>query len=529
MSRFTGTGQLVRLILRRDRIRLPVWLLALIGLVGASAGGAQGFYDTPAARASYARTVESSAATVFLSGPPVGLDGIGGITVFEVNQILIGVALMAIFLTLRHTRADEEAGRTELLRAGVLGRDAGLLAVSLVLAAASVVLGAGTFAVFTATGLATGGSLLYGGSIAGVGLVFTAVALVAAQVTGHNRGAIGLSLAALGLAYVVRGVGDVTGSALVWASPLGWAQAVHAFADQRWWPLLLVLAFTVGGVALAGWLTTRRDLGAGLVAARPGPAGSGPFLGTPLGLAFRLQRGAIIAWSAGVAALGATFGALGEDVERMVAENPELAEVLARQSGGASFTDAFFGTVFTIVALVATGYTVSSALRPRTEESTFRAELVLATRVSRPRWLLCWLVVTLVGTVVVLGAGGLAAGAAFALVSGDGGQVGRLTLAALAAVPAALALGGVAAAVHGWLPRATALAWAGFAACFVVGWIGPLLRLPDWALEVSPYAHSPTLPDLADGLTAMLVVAVVALALAAAGVAGFRRRDLATE
>lgn len=529
MTRFTGTGRLVRLILRRDRVRLPVWVLALSGLVAASAGGAQGFYDTPAARASYARTVESSAATVFLSGPPVGLDGIGGITVFEVNQIILGVALMGIFLTLRHTRADEEAGRTELLRAGVLGKDAPLLAVTLVLASASVVVGLGTVAVFLAAGLAAAGSVLYGAMIASVGLVFTAVALVAAQVTEHNRGAVGLSLAALGLAYVVRGAGDVTGSALTWASPLGWAQAVHAFADERWLPLLLVLACTVSGVAVAGWLAGRRDLGAGLVAARPGPAGSGPLLGTPLGLALRLQRGAIVAWSTGVAALGATFGALGEDVERMVAENPELGEMLARQSGGASFTDAFFGTVFTIVALVATGFTVSSALRPRTEEGAFRAELVLATPVSRARWLLSWLLVTLAGTVVVLAAGGLAAGTAFALVTGDGRQVLRLALTALAAVPAALALGGVAAAVHGWLPRATGLAWAVFAACFVVGWIGPVLRLPDWVLEASPYAHSPTLPDLAEGLGAMAVVAVLALALATAGVAGFRRRDLVTE
>ena len=144
MTRFTGTWALVRLILRRDRVRLPVWLGALVGLTGYSAAAVQGLYDTPQAQASYAATVGSSGATIAMTGPPTALDTAGGITVFEVEPTaLIGVALMTIFLTLRHTRQDEEAGRTELLRAGALGRNADLAAVGLMQTGASLVVGFG--------------------------------------------------------------------------------------------------------------------------------------------------------------------------------------------------------------------------------------------------------------------------------------------------------------------------------------------------------------------------------------------------
>ena len=163
-----------------------------------------------------------------MSGPPTALDTIGGITVFEVTATaMIGVALMAMFLTIRHTRTDEEAGRTELLRAGVMGRQADLLATGLVVGAASLAVGAGVGVVFLAAGLPTSGSLLYGASRPRSGLVFTGVGLVAAQVTEHARGAVGLGLAVLGLAFLLRALGDVTDNCLTWLSPIGWAQATR--------------------------------------------------------------------------------------------------------------------------------------------------------------------------------------------------------------------------------------------------------------------------------------------------------------
>jgi len=529
MQRFTGTATLVRLILRRDRVRLPVWLLALVGLTAYPVAAVQGLYATPEAMASYAATVGSSGASIAMTGPPVALDTVGGITVFEVTPTaLVGIALMAVFLVLRHTRTDEEAGRTELLRAGVLGRNADLLATGLVVGGASLLVGAGVTASFLAVGLPASGSLVYGASVASAGLVFTGIALVAAQVSEHGRSATGLALAVLGVAYLVRGIGDVRESGLVWLSPLGWVQAVHAFGGERWWPLALAVALAAGLAGLAGWLTTRRDVGAGLVAARPGPAEGSRLLGTPVGLAARLQRGSVLGWTAGVGLMGVAFGSLGQDVQDMVSGNEQLEEIFAQTSGGARIVDAYFSIIFTLTALLASGFTVSSALRLRGEETGLRTEALLATPVSRNRWTLAWLSVTAAGTASVLLAAGVGCAATYALVSADASGLGSLVGAQVGYLPACLTLGALAFAIHGWVPRAGAAAWAAYTLCVVVGWLGDLLDLPGWLMASSPFARTPSVPVEEAAAAPLLVLTGVALALAAAGLAGFRRRDLAT-
>lgn len=530
MTRFTGTLALVRLLLRRDRIRLPVWLAAQIALVAFSVAAVVDVYGSPEAQAGYAASVGASTATVAMSGPPTALDTLGGIAVYEVTfTALVAVVLMAVFTALRHTRADEEAGRTELLRAGVLGRQADLLAVSVVVATACAVVGLGITLTFLAFGLPTSGSVLYGVSVAALGWAFTGVALVAAQVATHSRAATGLCLAVLGATFLVRAVGDVSENGLTWASPYGWVQAVRAFGDERWWPLGLAAVLAVVLVVVAGWLTTRRDLGSGLVTPRPGPARASSALGSPVGLALRLQRGSIVAWSVGMGILGVAYGSLGQDVEELIENNPEIAEIFRRTSGGASIVDAYFAMVMTIAALVATGFTVGSALRVRGEEASGRAEWMLATPLGRFRWLVSWLAVTVGGSAVVLASTGFGTGATYALVAQDASQVPLLTEAALVYLPATLVLGAVAVALLGWAPRLAGLAWGVLAACFVIGWLGEVLSLPEWVMDLSPFTRTPQVP--LDDLTAgpLLALTLVVVTLAALGAEGLRRRDLVTD
>ena len=73
-----------------------------------------------------------------MSGRQVGLDTLGGIVANEISQVAqLGICLMVVFLVVRHTRAEEESGRAELLRSTVLGRDAATLAGAAVASATS--------------------------------------------------------------------------------------------------------------------------------------------------------------------------------------------------------------------------------------------------------------------------------------------------------------------------------------------------------------------------------------------------------
>lgn len=526
MTAFTGVPQLVRFVLRRDRVYLPVWILSIVLITYASAAAVRRTYDTPVEIASYAFNIGGSPASIAMAGPPIALTQIGGILVYETSMTaLLGVALMAVFAVVRHTRAEEDSGRVELLGSTVVSPHAVITAAVLVASAASVAVGAGVTLSFLAEQQPVRESGLYGASVAAMGVVFAGVAACAAQVVGHARSAIGLSLAFLAVAFGLRAIGDVQENAWTWLSPMGWSQQVSVYDLNRWWPLALSLGLM--GVLLVGTVLFegRRDLGAGIVPARPGPAEAGPRLAGSVGLAWRLQRGSVIGWSVGTFTMGLLLGSFSESIARMVEDNPTLADYFAT-TGATDIVEAFFATSLLLLALGASGFAVSSALRTRSEESSGRLEPVLATGLSRPRWLFGSLLVTLAGTLVVVAVGGLGVGISYSMTGGAASDIGRMTALSLAYAPASLLLAALAVLLVGWGPRASGAAWGGVAVCFVIGWLGSLLDLPGWVVDLSPFTHVPAVP--AQELTGMPLVLLTALSAAAvaAGYLGFRRRDI---
>jgi ABC-2 type transport system permease protein len=249
------------------------------------------------------------------------------------------------------------------------------------------------------------------------------------------------------------------------------------------------------------------------------------WLGRPLGLAFRLQRGGLIGWSVGVFLLGVAYGSVGNGIEKFVKDNKALNDWLTR-TGGANLTDSYLATVFLILALIGTGYAVSSALRLRAEETAARADPLLATGVSRRRWAASHLAVAMAGSVLVLAAGGLGAGLTYGIVADDLAALPRLLGAALAYAPALWLLVGLAAALFGLAPRGVLATWAAMALCFVVGLFGAAFDFPRWLNDASPFRHVPQLP--ADDVTVVPLAILVAVAagLTSVGLAAFRRRDV---
>lgn len=525
MSAVRGTGQLVRLHLRRNRVFLPVWLGSLLALIVAQAVGVEVAYNTPRAIAAYAANLGSSPATIAMSGPPVALDTFDGILLYETGlPALIGIALLAIFLGVRHTRGEEDAGRTELLLSTATGRYAVLASAVATGIGACLIVGMGTAATLLAEDMPAYPALVFSASVVALGVAFTAVAVCAAQVMSSARGAVGLSLSMLGVSYVLRALGDARGWWTTWASPIGWSQQVLAPAENRLWPLLLSAGLVVVLLALAAVLVAHRDLGSGVVAPRPGPARASASLGSPLGLAWRLQRATVLSWVVGLFAFGLMFGSVSEEIQSMVQENPALEDYFAQAGGSAG--DAYFVVILLILGVMASGFAVASALRMRAEEHAGRSDHVLAAAVSRMQLASADLTVTLAGSVLVVAAAGLGVGIASAAVTSDASAVLRLTVEAFAYLPSVLVLAGLAMLLVGWVPRLSALAWLALAGVFVIAWLGDLLQLPEWVVRLSPFSHVPAVPVERWTVAPSATLAVVAVALAAAGAAGFRRRDL---
>ncbi len=541
-----GLAELFRLALRRDRIMLPAWVLGLGLAVLVTASSYADLYKDPASRREVVTTLGETPATLALYGR-IYADSIGGLVGWRLGGIALALAgLMTILLVTRHTRAEEESGRAELVGAGAVSRFAPLAAALCVAALASVALGVvvalavlvtggddGTAAALAdgamlvaaptsgGDGLDAAGALALGATFAAVGLVFAGVAAVTAQVADTARGANGLAVAVLGASFALRAIGDAGPHWLSWLSPLGWGQQVRALAENRWPVLLLLLAAAAALTAAAIALFARRDLGAGLIPPRPGPPRGVPRL------AWRLQRGALLGWAAGFAILGAAFGSIAQDIGDVIGDSADVKDALQQLGGQASLVDAYLAATFQILALIAAAYAIQATLRLRAEETSGRAEPLLATALSRTRWALSHATIAFGGTALLLAAAGLAAGLGHAAQTGDAGQIPRLLGAALLQAPAAWVLAGLTLALFGALPRGTAAAWAALAVALALVELGPLADLPQALVDVSPFAHSPQLPGGSLD-AAPLALTALAAALAAAGLAALRRRDLAT-
>ncbi|MGK8491389.1 ABC transporter permease [Nocardia asiatica] len=522
----SGAGTLLRFALRRERFSLPCWLLGAAALLAFQSVGSQRFYDTPQKLAQLRETMSASAAAVAMGGPTRLLTTIGGEIVFEILAYLaVVVALMNMFLVGRHTRSDEETGRAELLRSARVGRRAPVVAALTLAGLADIAVVCVLFAAAVGTELPVGGSLLLGVVTGGVGITFAAVTAVAAQIFENPRsvyGAVGLALAA---AYVARAIGDVGSGAVSWASPIGWAQRSYPYAGDRWWTVLLFAAATLALTASAFALLDRRDFGAGLLPYGTGRATASWALGSPLGLAWRLQRGSLAGWAVGVFALGAAYGSFADSIADYLADNPEIAAYLP--GGADDAVNSYLSLTVSIVALLTAAFGVTSVLRARGEETAGRAEPLLAAPVSRYRWLASHLAIATGGGVFVLAVGGFGVGLTYGLTISDLGQAVRMAGVALVYLPAVWSVIAVAALGLGWAPRAAvAMAWAAFAYCAVALLFTDAFDLPGWFDDASPFTHIPKAPLHTVTATPVLVLVLTALAGLIIAAAGFRRRDV---
>jgi len=533
VSELTGTTTLVRFGLRRDRVLLPVWAAVFVVTVVSSASATVGLYPTLASRTEAASAVNDIPAVVALYGRVWDPTSLGALSIMKMSAL--GAALLSVFaaiLVVRHTRAEEENGRLELLGATVVGRRAALSAALLVTSVGLAAIGVLTALGQTAVGLPAAGSWAFGLAWATTGLCFAAVAAVAAQLTTSARSATGWAAVAIGVAYVLRAFGDTAGNdsgpgLWSWLSPIGWGQQVRPYAGDRFWVLLLPLLFSTAAVGAAYALAARRDLGAGLLPDRPGPARAAAPLRSPLALAWRLQRGGLVGWAAGYVVLGLVFGNIASNLDDMLG-SPQAREFIAKLGGTQVITDAFLATEFSFLAVITAAYGVSASLRLHTEEQSGRAELVLATAVPRIRWLASHVVVALAGTTVLSLVAGVTAGVANAFATGSTDHLGSVVGGVLVHLPAMWVLTGLVVLIVGHAPRLVLLSWAALVGFLLVGELGLLFSFPQWAMDLSPFAHVPKLPGAAMAWPPELVLAAVAVVLLVIGTIGFRRRDLDT-
>jgi ABC-2 type transport system permease protein len=527
-----GAGALTKLALRRDRIMLPAWIYVVIIGVASNAYTFTKLYKTASSRVSLVASGEGNPALLFLYGRLNG-NSVGALTAWRYGVWgALFAALMSVFLVVRHTRGDEEAGRLELIGSARVGRQAPLASAIAVAAGANVVLAAALCVVLPLLGLPGAGSAALSLAIGTCGLAFTAISAVTAQLTTGARSARGLAIGVLGAAFLARAVGDSAGAGgpswLTWVLPLGWTETLRPFAGERWWVLALPLALFAAGSWLAFALAARRDHGAGLFPDRPGRPAASAALRGPFALAVRLQWASLAGWAVGFAITFAVSGAAGKGIAALVGTSGALQKEFTRLGGQSAIVNAYLSALMLLAGIVAAAYGVSAVLRLHAEEAAGRADPLLAGSVGRVKWGLSHLLVAVGGTAVLLVVAGLAAGLGYGLSAGGAaGETVRMVGAGVAQLPAALVIVGVAALAVGALPDAcVAVGWTAVGLAVVLNIFGQALQLSHWVLDVSPFTHAPRLPGGAVGTTALAWLCVIGITLCALGLAALRRRDV---
>ncbi|MBP1160028.1 ABC-2 type transport system permease protein [Rhodococcus sp. PvR044] len=526
-SNFTGTLGFVRLFLRRDRIVLPLWVLLLsLPLAPVYMGSIESIYPTEADRAAFAATIMGSPAQRAMYGE-IYNDSLGAVGIWKAGMFYTLIAIAVILTVIRHTRAEEESGRTELLDSTVVGRYAGLTAALLVAFGASIATGLiGSVGLLT-TDVPHAGSIAFGLALAASGIVFTAVAAVAAQLSTSARTARGIAFAVLGTAFALRAVGDAGPSALSWLSPLGWSLQVRPYAGDRWWVLLLHLTTAIALTAAAYALLRRRDVGAGLIAERLGSPTATRSLSGPFGLSWRLQRGTLIAWTIGISLYALLIGSVVHGIGDELGGSDAVLEIISRIGGTQALEDAFITISFTMLAVGAAALAISSALRLHGEETAQRAESVTCGAVGRTRWAASHIVFAVAGPAVALLAAGLVAGLTYGIAAGDiGGKLPRVLATGLVQLPAVWMLAAITVLLFGLVPRFTPVAWGVLVTFVALFLLGSISGVPQWVQGLQPFSHTPKLPGAEFEATPLVWLLVIDAALLVAGLIAFRRRDL---
>lgn len=513
-----GTGLLLRLGLRRDRLRLPLWTIGIASFVPFFFNA----LETTAGDDPQQAVDDLAAAQTILdifAGPVYGLESVTLQKYFLMynQEFLLAAALMSILIVVRHTRGEEQSGRAELVRAAVIGRHAPLTAALLVAAITNTVLAVLLFLGTSGIGFGGGDAALYGASITATGMFFAGLTAATVQLAASARAAGGIAGALLAVASVGRGAAAAQGNdnPALWLSPMSWANLTKPITDPTWWPVALTLITGAVFAAFGYLLSVRRDVGLGFIAPRRGRVEASRWLSSPFTLALRMQRRTILWWAMALGMLGLVWGSL-------------VGAVGSVEGGEAMFGDeletGYISLLGATQALLVGVFALTSMARVAAEETSGRLEAALGTATSRFTWLGSWALVTVLGTALILLVSGWALGAAAAAATGDPGLRNGAVGGVFGRFPELLALIGISTTLYALRPTWQGLAWVVFGYGVIIRFFGSSLPVPVQMLSI--FQHIPRMPVEEFSLAPVLYLSVAGIALVGAALVAFNRRDV---
>jgi ABC-2 type transport system permease protein len=486
-------------------------------------------YTTQASREAFAHSFGTNPGLRLLYGEPHNVAAVAGYTAWRVGGVLaIAAAIFGVLAAVRALRGEEDAGRTELVLAGIVNRRTVYLSVMAAIGPAALILWAVEFAGFAVGGLPVGGSAYLALTTASVIPVFAGIGAVASQIAPSRRIAAEISGGAVGLFFLLRVIADTVAGAgwLRWATPLGWAEEMRPFAGARPAVLLLPVVASVLLLGIAARLGATRDVGSGLIRE---PTAASPrvwLLSSPTAQALRSQRDSLIAWAGGFAVFSFILGVVASSVSSSGIPASADRQIAKLGVGSVLTPTGYLAFVFFFYVLGISMFACAQVGTARREEADQQLETLLALPVGRTGWLTGRLLLAACAATLISLLSGLLTWAG-ARAGGTSVPVGQMLEAGANCLPTALLFLGIAALAYAAAPRAsTAISYGVLVLLFLWQVVGALLGAPGWLVGLTPFAHIGLVPTEPFRATAAVVMIGIGLAASVAALAVFRRRDL---
>jgi polyether ionophore transport system permease protein len=526
---FAGTTAMIRLILWRDKIIIALFILFMVLLVVFVASSFINLYSDEALRMAFYLQMKNNPTVVSLLGSVLD-PSLGALTAWRIGfgaSLIMGI--FSVFLMVRHTRSEERKGRLELINSAKVGRQAVLsaalittLGVNLIIA---ILIGLG----LTGLGFDAYSSLVLGMSLGAFGCLFTSITGVAVQLTESSGDARYLMAGLLVAFFILRVFGWDDGDYVwvSWLSPYGWVHHIGPFAENETWIFGIFLIFTAAFCTLAYWLSSLRDLGAGIITQRSGPARASKSLRSSLALAWRLHRGMLSFWIIIFVLMGLMLGFTAHTVTNIITNNPQFVNLIIQLGGNAGLTDSYFTMMLAFLVELFAFYAILATLKLHSQESNKYSEMVLTSSVSRSQWAVSNLIFAVLAPALVLIIFALTMGLSYGLISGNLSEdMLRILGAALVYLPAVWLFTGISMLLFGLIPRMASLSWVALALVVVIDLLGEFFDINQWILNFSPFTHVPRLLAGESVSGSLILLFVVAMALIFAGICGYQLRDV---
>lgn len=526
---FKNTKELIKFILKIEKIRIPIYILSIVGFLVALLPIFDNILKTSNDMNVLIETMRNPA-MVSLVGPVYVTDAYTTGSMYANYMTIFTAIMFAIWNILfvnNHTRKQEESDKLEMLRSlpiGKLSNIASTLVVAFFVNAIICLLLIAGFYAFAPSGMQIKSIINFSVSTTLVGFLFAVLTGLFAQISSSST-TNNLSFMSLLVFYFIRAIGDVTNESFSLISPLGILSRTKSFIDDYYWPIAILAIVVVSLILLTYSLAKNRDLNSGIINERKGKSKLNPLVNSIGSFTLKILMPQIIIWSIVIFSFSAMYGSVLGDLEGYINSSDMIKQML-KFMPNFSLTEQFVSLLMVIMSMISTIPVLIFTNKIISDEKNALSEEILTKPVSKYKYFASYIIISVIMAFILQILTSLGFWYIGKMFLDEIPNLQTFIISSLNYIPAILVNLGLAILLIGIFPKHHWLSYLYLGYSFFTVYFGRLMDIPEFVEKTSPFGIIPTYPleDLNYGISAILMGIFVLFTFI--GMVSYRKRDL---